>query len=175
MTEEEKAYIAGFLDGDGCVMFQIVHRKDYVYGYQIRASVVFYQKSEHAPHLMWIQDKLSYGYIRHRPDDMSEYTIVGISYVRKILEILYPYVRLKRPHFDLAFDILAIWPKRFTPVSLIAVGTLVDGFIELNYSKRRSNTVETLKKFFDEHGHSYVPVTTDLSTREGNREMVKCA
>ena len=31
-----KSYIAGFLDGDGCIMFQLIHRKDYVYGYQIR-------------------------------------------------------------------------------------------------------------------------------------------
>ena len=26
------AYIAGFLDGDGSIFFQLVRRKDYVYG-----------------------------------------------------------------------------------------------------------------------------------------------
>jgi len=36
------AYIAGFLDGDGSIFFQLVRRKDYIYGYQIRCSVAFY-------------------------------------------------------------------------------------------------------------------------------------
>ena len=27
------AYIAGFLDGDGSIFFQITRRKDYVFGY----------------------------------------------------------------------------------------------------------------------------------------------
>jgi len=39
------AYIAGFLDGDGSIFFQLVKRKGYIYGYQVRCSVAFYQKS----------------------------------------------------------------------------------------------------------------------------------
>jgi hypothetical protein len=34
-----RAYIAGFLDGDGSIIFQLVRRRDYVYGYQKSASV----------------------------------------------------------------------------------------------------------------------------------------
>jgi hypothetical protein len=45
ISSTTKSYIAGFLDGDGCVMFQIIKRKDYQYGFQIRASLVFYQKT----------------------------------------------------------------------------------------------------------------------------------
>ena len=41
MRRVELAYIAGFLDGDGCIMLQLVPRKGYVLGYQIRASIVF--------------------------------------------------------------------------------------------------------------------------------------
>jgi intein-encoded DNA endonuclease-like protein len=44
LKDEEKAYIAGFLDGDGSIMAQLVSRKDYRLRYQIRVSVVFYQK-----------------------------------------------------------------------------------------------------------------------------------
>jgi intein-encoded DNA endonuclease-like protein len=46
LKKEELAYIAGFLDGDGCIMLQLINRKDYKLGYQIRASIVFYQKTE---------------------------------------------------------------------------------------------------------------------------------
>jgi hypothetical protein len=47
MTKEELAYIAGFLDGDGCIMLQLIWRHDYKLGYQIRASIVFYQKTQY--------------------------------------------------------------------------------------------------------------------------------
>eukprot|EP01047_Picozoa_sp_COSAG01_P000436 COSAG01_NODE_8_length_44037_cov_102.614593_10_plen_59_part_00 len=45
LTIEEKAYIAGFLDGDGSINAQIVQRKDYVLKFQIRVSVTFFQKT----------------------------------------------------------------------------------------------------------------------------------
>lgn len=47
-----------------------------------------------------------------------------------------------------AFEILRVLPKRFTPTSLLAVGKLIDSFKELNYSKRRTNTVRSLEEFF---------------------------
>src|SRR5579859_6603445 len=33
MHNATRAYIAGFLDGDGSIIFQLVRRHDYVYGY----------------------------------------------------------------------------------------------------------------------------------------------
>jgi len=38
-------YLGGFLDGDGSIFAQIVRRKDYRMGFEIRCSVGFYQKS----------------------------------------------------------------------------------------------------------------------------------
>ena len=32
MHDATRAYLAGFLDGDGSIIFQLVRRKDYVYG-----------------------------------------------------------------------------------------------------------------------------------------------
>ena len=43
MNDEEKSYIAGFLDGDGSIMAQLVKRKGYKLGFQVRTSIVFYQ------------------------------------------------------------------------------------------------------------------------------------
>ena len=149
LSDSLRAYIAGFLDGDGCIMMQLVRRKDYVFGYQVRASIVFYQKTKHRPHLEWLKRKLKYGYVRDRNDGMSEYTIVGIRQVREILVLLEPYVRLKRKQIALAHRICEKIPKRVTPKSLIAIGKLVDRYAELNYSKKRTNTSEVLQCFID--------------------------
>jgi intein-encoded DNA endonuclease-like protein len=45
ISEKELSYIAGFLDGDGCVNAQIIRRKNYELLFQIRVSVVFFQKT----------------------------------------------------------------------------------------------------------------------------------
>ena len=144
----EKAYIAGFLDGDGCIMFQLVRKKDYVHGFQIRASIVFYQKLGNEKILKWIKSKLKYGYIRNRKDNMVEYTIVGRDPVNSILKLLHPYLRIKRKHTDLAFQINKIWPKKPDQKDLLEISKLVDKFQQLNYSKKRTNTSKTLEAFF---------------------------
>jgi intein/homing endonuclease len=43
--EIDYAYLAGFIDGDGCLLAQLVKRPDYLYKFQIRISINFYQKT----------------------------------------------------------------------------------------------------------------------------------
>ena len=151
LTSEEKAYIAGFLDGDGCVMFQFIRRKDYVNGYQVRASVVFFQKEKHLTELTWFKEKLEIGSIRRSNDGMAEYAIVGIKAVLSILEQLAPYLIFKRPQVDVARKIAALLPRytRLDKNLLLKIGELVDQFQYLNYSKRRRNTMASVKAFFE--------------------------
>jgi intein-encoded DNA endonuclease-like protein len=52
------AYIAGFLDGDGSIFFQIVPRKDYRQKFQIRSSIAFYQKTDNVEILDWLKKYL---------------------------------------------------------------------------------------------------------------------
>jgi len=159
MREEEKAYIAGFLDGDGCVMLQLVYRHDYVLGYQIRASIVFYQKQQYRSFLHWVQHQFSdIGYIRNRNDGMSEYTIVGIADVGNVLTLLLPYLRLKKPQAEIALKVISEMPgsgRKMTKEKLLRLAKEVDRFMELNYSKKRVNTSQKLQEFFD-HPTPYV-------------------
>ena len=50
------AYIAGFLDGDGSIFFQIVPRKDYKQKFQIRTSIGFYQDTSNVRILEWLKE-----------------------------------------------------------------------------------------------------------------------
>lgn len=153
ISSTTKSYIAGFLDGDGCIMFQLIYRKDYKYGYQIRASIVFYQKASisNYKHLGWIKSIFKNGYIRKRNDDMIEYTIVGIEPVIKILKLLSPYLKLKRKHVELAIRINNILKEKFNLNNFLKAAKLVDKFEELNYSKKRTNTSKKLEIYLRQH------------------------
>ena len=155
MEEVTKAYIAGFLDGDGCIMYQLIHRHDYVYKYQVRASIVFYQKTKHRRILEWLQTQLVQGYIRDRNDEMTEYTIVGLRYVFDILMMLEPFLRLKKEHVGVAKQITMLLPhrKRIHPETLLKAAELVDQFAFLNYSKKRTNTAVQLREALQEGCH----------------------
>lgn len=154
MNKEELSYIAGFLDGDGCVMLQLVYRHDYVFGYQIRASIVFYQNTRYKLFLIWLKRELIHGYVRDRNDGMSEYTIVGVEQVTAVLKLLSPYLKLKKPQANLAMKILKKMPIKHHQMNaelLLRLAEQVDGFIELNYSKKRTNTSVQVKQFLESH------------------------
>ena len=101
MDKTTLAYIAGFLDGDGSIFFQIVPRKDYKQKFQIRTSIAFYQKKEYSEVLEWLKENFGAGYIRHRKTGMSDYTVVELKEVKKILKLLKPYVKLKKKQIEL--------------------------------------------------------------------------
>ena len=159
MSNEEKSYIAGFLDGDGCIMAQLVRRKDYIFGYQIRVSIVFYQRENHNEILYWIKKKLKYGYIRQRNDDMTEYTIVGLKVVYEVLKTLYPYLRLKKQLAKLVMRLIGMIPKKMSPKLLLKLSLIVDQTAKFNYSKKRTNTSKTIVDFLERH--NLFPVETD--------------
>ena len=159
MANEELAYIAGFLDGDGCVMAQLVRRKDYIYGYQIRTSIVFYQKLKNQEILQWLKSRLNIGYIRRRNDGMAEYTIVGLREVRDTLKTLLPYLRLKRELSEQVISIIEVHPKKMTPKDLVRLSKMVDSTAKFNYSKKRTNTSEKVRLFL--RNANQIPVETE--------------
>lgn len=154
VTTERKAYIAGFLDGDGCIMLQLIRRDDYVLGYQIRASIVFYQKTENKYFLVWLKNKLKNGYIRERNDGISEYTIVGFSPVKKVLTFLRPHLKLKKKQARLALKVIDKTPgqgRNYTPKLLLKLAKEVDKFAQLNYSKKRKRTSVEVEEYLKSH------------------------
>ncbi len=140
------AYIAGFLDGDGSIFFQIVPRKDYKQKFQIRTSIGFYQKTQFVEILEWLKEIFGTGYIRHRKTGISDYTIVESKEVKKILLLLQPYVKLKKKQIDLGLEIINKLEMKKSDKDFLEICKLVDNFKELNYSKKRTITHETVSK-----------------------------
>tara|TARA_B110000261_G_C13077509_1_gene354632 strand:- start:1770 stop:2240 length:471 start_codon:yes stop_codon:yes gene_type:complete len=145
LSKADKYYIAGFLDGDGCINAQIVKRPDYKLKFQIRVYISFYQKTKHHWFLLWLQEKCKYGLIRKRNDGMSEYTITGIDSVYNILKELEPMVRIKKPQLKLVLQIIKELPKAKDPQTFLTLCESVDRFEQLNYSKKREIKSETVR------------------------------
>ena len=161
LSSEDAAYIAGFLDGDGCIMAQLIKRPGYRLGFQVRVSVVFFQHHSHNEILFWLKGRLGYGYIRHRGDGMSEYTIVGFNEVGEVVTSLLPHIRVKRGLAEAVLDIVSDSSRPMTASTLLLLSEKVDATARFNYSKRRTNTVEQVRSFLLKT--DLVPVETDGS------------
>lgn len=94
--KEDLAYIAGFLDGDGSLMFQVKNRKDRKIGWRFMLTICFYQDTRHSKPLKWIKETLGIGYLSKRNDGMTELRINGFEQTGKILEMLLPYIKFKK-------------------------------------------------------------------------------
>jgi intein-encoded DNA endonuclease-like protein len=78
MNASIASYVAGFLDGDGSIHFQLVRQKEYRFGYYIRASVSFSQSTSARQGLEQIQGLLGgSGYMRDRDTGMSDLVITS--------------------------------------------------------------------------------------------------
>jgi len=90
--------------------------------------------------LLWLKSKLKDGYIRERNDEMSEYTIVGFDRVERILKLLLPFLRLKKPQAKLTLEVIKEIPKKkrgmYTAKLLLKLDKKIDKFKQLNYSKK---------------------------------------
>ncbi len=144
MDSTTLAYIAGFLDGDGSIFFQIVPRKDYKDKFQIRSSIAFYQKTEFIEILNWLRSCFNCGYIRIRKTGVSDYTIVESKEVKRMLLLLQPYVKLKKKQIELGLNILQKLENKKSRKDFLEICKLVDKFKDLNYSKKRTITYDVV-------------------------------
>ena len=94
--ENNRAYIAGFLDGDGSLMLQIKKRTDGKNKIRFMATICFYQDTRHEKNLFWIRKILGIGYLSRRNDGISELRINGFETVKEILKNLMPYIKFKK-------------------------------------------------------------------------------
>jgi hypothetical protein len=96
VKETDRAYIAGFLDGDGSLMLQLKRRSDSKRAIRFMATICFYQDTRHEKTLSWIKEVLGIGYISKRKDGMTELRINGYEQIRNILKSLFPHIRFKK-------------------------------------------------------------------------------
>ncbi len=139
MSSTTKAYLAGFLDGDGSIYVRLKPNPTYRYGFQVAPYVVFFQSSKSKKLFEKLCQLVGSGYVRERSDGIIEYIIGKEATIREFLEAVQPYVLLKQKQVILMLEILAYRKMVTNEKEFAKLMKLIERFGELNYSKRRLN------------------------------------
>jgi hypothetical protein len=148
LENEEKAYLAGFLDGDGCILTQLIKSSKYKYGYTVRVSIVFYQKTNKHWFLIQLKRVLG-GNLRKKNDGMSELTITGFQPVKNLLITLRPYLRIKKRLALLVLEIIEEYKNTKTEADFLKVCKKFDKTADLTDSKKRKHTYSSVKFYLN--------------------------
>lgn len=147
LTIDECAYIAGFLDGDGSLMFQIKKRKDIRRGWRFMVTVCLYQDTRHAAPLSWMRRKLGIGYLSHRKDGITELRINGFQRVRFILHQLNPFIRFKKTQATVIYRACELLARK--PIATLTKKEL-DFLCRCLFTVQEKNYTSTNKKTMKE-------------------------
>ena len=137
LSSIKRAYLAGFLDGDGSIYVRAKPNTDYRYGFQVAPAIILFQSAKDRLKFEEICSLINLGYIRTRKDGILEYTINKIDNILEFLSIVEPFVILKRKQVALMKQIIGQKRKIEQQSDFTALLKLIDSFRELNYSKRR--------------------------------------
>lgn len=136
-SSTQKAYLAGFLDGDGSIYVQAKPNPTYRYGFQVAPYVVLYQSSKDRARFENVCRLIGVGYLRERRDGILEYIIGKTDDIQEFLHLVEPYVILKKPQVVLMRKVLKAKSKVRTKADFAALMKIIDTFRSLNYSKKR--------------------------------------
>lgn len=146
LSKEQKAYIAGFLDGDGSIHVRLKPNSTYRFRFQISPSLVFYQSKKEKSYMQWLKNLIGRGYIRERKDGIVEYIIGDIESIKNLLESIEPYLKLKKRQAKLMLKTLKMKEKVKNAKDFVKLSEEIDKFQKLNYSKKRiQNSLEVKK------------------------------
>jgi len=137
LSSTQKAYLAGFLDGDGSIYVRLKPNDTYRYGFQVAPYIILFQSKKERHKFETICSLIGLGYIRERKDAILEYTIAREGAIRAFLAMVQPYLILKNEQAALMIEILDMKAKIKDSKDFRALMKMIDRFRELNYSKKR--------------------------------------
>jgi hypothetical protein len=147
------AYIAGFLDGDGSLMLQIKKRSDTNRGVRFMATICLYQDSRHETPLHWMRSILNIGYISRRNDGISELRVNGFKQVNTILKLLRPFIKFKEKQAEALYKASSILMQetmsKLSTKKLRRIVKLILIIQNENYVAKRKRTEKDLLKMLD--------------------------
>ena len=152
MTETEKAYLAGIIDGEGSIALTKKH-KGKMPSPQLNVS------NNNLELLEYIQNITNCGYIREKkrskPHHNQSYhwQIQSVGHILRILDDVKGYLRVKKPQASLILKhYKEATPRngRYTPELLEKKNNLVKAMQDLNHGKSKSSIIRRAPYTMDE-------------------------
>jgi LAGLIDADG endonuclease len=170
MRASQASYLAGFLDGDGSIHFQLVRQKEYRFGFYIRASMSLSQSTSCRKGLEHIQVIIGGGYLRDRRTGMSDLVVTSRPLLLALFSEMEPYVIFNKEHVREALRLLPQIRPRMRAEEFLKVAKQVDVFSSLNYSKTKRITAADVEQHLRSKG--FLCPRNDLSnTLNGQMEF----
>jgi hypothetical protein len=144
IPEVHKAYLAGFIDGDGAIMALLERSPTKRFGFRIRVWVKATQQRQ--SDVCWLREELEIGRVQ-AGHGCWEWLVKDQSDVRWLLEAIRPFARVKARQVNIA---LAILNYRIESADdLGEVAELADALSLLNVRSRgrRQNTAAMVQGF----------------------------
>ena len=168
MKATDASYLAGFMDGDGSIHFQLVRQDGYRFGFYIRVSLSLSQCTSDREGLEQLQRLIGAGYLRDRGTGMSDLVITSRPVLMRILSEVEPFVVFKR-QVRKALEIMSRIKRRPDPQEFLELARAVDAFSALNHSKTKRVFAADVERHLQGMG-LLVPVTTSSMTLFGEME-----
>ena len=144
IPEVQKAYLAGFIDGDGAIMALFERHRSKRFGFRVRVWVKATQL--HQTDVSWLCYALGIGRVR-AGYGCWEWLVKDQSDARWLLEAIQPFARVKARQVELALQILE---HRATSINdLQEQASLADALLLQNVRSRgrRQNTAAMIQGF----------------------------
>jgi predicted transcriptional regulator len=132
-VEVDHAYLAGLIDGDGCIMATIERHKEKKFGFRVRVEVKITQKESDL--LEFLHSFYGIGTVRKNRTTF-DWIVRDKSHVNEILDLIYPYTKAKTKQIEYARQILHLSDSSRS--ELIKMARLADTLSKFNVrSKNR--------------------------------------
>jgi hypothetical protein len=150
LTTNQLSYIAGFLDGDGSIMVQIVKNKTYKYGHTIRVTVSFYQKTKRHWFMIKLRKMLGLKWsIRKGNNGISEVSRTGFTPIKNFLILIKPHLILKPRLALLVLQIIEEYSQVQSEADFLEVCKKIDKTAEYTDSKKRKHTYSSVQNYLN--------------------------
>jgi hypothetical protein len=150
LSKEQAAFVAGFLEGDGCISAKIAPTPHKRTPYRVRVIISFTQHTRNREILERIRSLLGGSLDDYPSKKLSELTIRDRKRVCQILRLIHPYLVTKQRQSELAQEIIRIFNRGkrkvrsyLEPKELLRMVEIAEEIRRLN-SNRGNKTIHTI-------------------------------
>lgn len=146
-SEANRAYTAGFLDGDGAIMATIERHQEKKFGFRIRVTVKISQKDRYD--LEWFMKVFKIGKINSNGRSF-DWIIKNQKDAEELINSILPFLKVKKKQAEIARKILKLNCNVDSQDLFLDIARLADSlsFLNVRSKNRRKNYMTLVQEDF---------------------------